>query len=312
MNVDTRTYLLSLPERLLRSALGLGAGTTREVADVVLPRAVRNSQLYRNLVDASLRFLIERVGGAEGVYATDEELPPDFLARRTAGNAMDVLGLIAFRASPVWILAALSDLSGLGRQLIPEITSALKQHGLLDEETEFTSVDQMLDGLERTSARLAATFSTPPLDVAGLRDEWQALRQEARRIQPAMLPSRESVTAAWTDLKASAEQQQRSVFETSSVMAMSAVRAFPGRIRWLALTTGVGARRAGQVLVGTWLEHYRETLAELAKVGYANYASRQFAPYVRAAAAQFSPQKKTVTAGVVEKLRRVARKRSTR
>ena len=32
-----KTYLLSLPERLLRSGLGLGAGVAREVGEVALP-----------------------------------------------------------------------------------------------------------------------------------------------------------------------------------------------------------------------------------------------------------------------------------
>ena len=53
------SYLLSLPERLIRSALGLGAGVTRELGQIVLPEGIRRSQLYQNLVEATLRFLIE-------------------------------------------------------------------------------------------------------------------------------------------------------------------------------------------------------------------------------------------------------------
>src|SRR4030095_432097 len=92
--------------------------------------------------------LIEQVGGVEGVYRVDDKLPDNFLVRRTAGNAIEALGIVAFRASPVWVLAALADLSGMGRQLIPEIADALKAQGLLDKDSQFTSVDQMLDGLE--------------------------------------------------------------------------------------------------------------------------------------------------------------------
>ena len=84
------------------------------------------------------------------------------------GNAVEALGIVAFRASPVWVLAALADVCGLGRHLIPEIAASLKEQGLLDADTDFTSVDQLLDGLERTSARLAQTINTPPLDVAAL------------------------------------------------------------------------------------------------------------------------------------------------
>ena len=86
---------------------------------------VRHSQLYRNLVDATLQYLIEQVGGVEGVYRSDAALPDNFLARRTAGNAVEILGIVAFRASPVWILAALADVCGMGRHLIPEVTEAL-------------------------------------------------------------------------------------------------------------------------------------------------------------------------------------------
>ena len=63
-----RSYL-TLPERLVRSTLGLSAGVAREVGEVALPAALRRSQLYQNLVDTTLRFFIEQVGQVEGVYA---------------------------------------------------------------------------------------------------------------------------------------------------------------------------------------------------------------------------------------------------
>jgi hypothetical protein len=290
-----KTYLLSLPERLLRSALGLGAGVAREVSDVVLPDRVKQTQLYQNLVDTTLRFLIEQVGQVEGTYAADESLPEDFLKRRTAGNAIEALGVVAFRASPVWVLAALADVCGMGRQLIPEIADALKAQGLLEQDTTFTSVDQVLDGLERTSSRLAGTINTPPLDVASLRQEWQALRDEARSLQPHSLPSREMVTDVWKELRDEAARQERSVFETSSMMAVSAVKALPDQARWLTASARVGATRTGQIVAAALLDHYRTTLDEIRHVGYATYAARQLGPYVRAAVSQFSPGHRTLT-----------------
>ena len=300
-----KTYLLSLPERLVRSTLGLGAGAAREVGEVVLPDAVRGSQLYKNLVDATLRFVIERVGGVEGVYGKGDALPDNFLARRTTGNAVEVLGIVAFHASPVWVLAALADVCGAGRQLIPEMAGALREQGLLDEEAEFTSVDQILDGLERTSSRLAATINTPPLDVAGLRSEWEAIRNEARGIQPASLPSRETIGAMWTQLKTESARQNRSVFETSSMVALSAIRAFPANARWFYTSARVGAARTGEIVAAALLDHYSETLAEIRETGYASFATRQFRPYVRAAVDQFSPKRSTLTERLLAKLRHV-------
>jgi len=300
--VTVKRYLLSFPERLVRSTLGLGAGVAREVGEVALPAGVRRSQSYQNLVDTTLRFLIEDVGGAEGVYRADEELPGNFLARRTAGNAIEALGIVAFRASPVWVLAALADLSGMGRQLIPEIADALKAKGLLEPDTQVTSIDQMLDGLERTSSRLASTINTPPLDVAGLRAEWNALREEARHLQPSSLPTWESISAMWTQLKTESVRQDRSIFETSSMMAVSAAQALPDGVRWLSASARAGAARTGHIVAAALLDHYRQTLSDVRDVGYLTYASRQLRPYLRAAIDQFSPQRRTVTERVVEKL----------
>jgi len=300
--MTVKSYLLSFPERVVRSALGLSAGVAREVGEVALPAGIRHSQLYQNLVDATLRFVIEQVGGVEGVYPNEGTLPDDFLARRTAGNAVEVLGIVAFRASPVWVLAALADLCGVGRHMIPEMADALREQGLLDKDAEFTNVDQLLDGLERTSSRLAATINAPPLDVAGLRKEWEALREDARSLNPAGLPSPDTVRSLWAELKTESARQERSVFETSSVMAVSAVRALPEGVRWLSASTRVGAMRTGQVLAAVLIDHYRQTLTELQQVGYLTYAGRQLRPYVRAAVRQFSPARPTLTQRLVEKL----------
>ena len=300
--MTTRSYLLSVPERIIRSVLGLGAGVARETAAVALPESVRRSQLYQNLVDATLRFVIERVGGVERVGGDEPTLPDDFLVRRTAGNAIELLGIVAFRASPVWILAALADICGLGRHLIPEIAEALKAQGLLDGDTQFDNVDQLLDGLEGTSARLAATVNTPPLDVAGLRKEWAEIRQHARGLQAADLPSGETVRNLWTELKTESARQNSSIFETSSLMAVSAARAVPDGLRWLSASARVGAARTGRVLAAALLDHYRETLSAIGEVGYLSYARRQLGPYVRASLDQFSPKRRTVTQRLIEKL----------
>ncbi|HZM92317.1 MAG TPA: hypothetical protein VFB92_02815 [Vicinamibacterales bacterium] len=296
-----KRYLFTLPERLVRSIVGLGAGVAREVGDLALPQSVRQSRLYQNLVDTTLRFLIEQVGEVEGVYQSDEKLADDFLARRTVGNAVEALGIVAFRASPVWVLAALADVCGLGRHLIPEIATALKEQKLLDADTDFSSVDQLLDGLERTSGRVAETINTPPLDVPALREEWRAIREEARSLAPERLPTGESLVALWTELKSESARQDKSIFETSSMLALSAVRALPQGARWLGASAVAGAAKTGQVLAASLLEQYRATLREVQEIGYTEYATRQLRPYVRAAASQFAPGKSTLTGRLLDR-----------
>jgi len=300
-DVSLKRYLLSLPERLVRSTVGVGAGAVREVGELAIPRSVRRSQLYQNLVDGTLRFLIEQVGGVEGVYSSEEKLAEDFLARRTAGNAVEALGIIAFRASPVWVLAALADVCGVGRLLIPEIADALKAEGLLEKDVQFTDVEQILDGLERTSSRLAATVNAPPLDVAALRKEWQTIRAEMVSIPPANLPSREAIHDVWVQLRSESARQEKSVFQMASMLALSAVGRLPENIRWLSASARRAATRTGQVFAAALLDDYKQTLTEIGQVGYLRYAVRQFRPYVRAAVGQFSPKRRTLTDRLFDK-----------
>jgi hypothetical protein len=301
VDLGVKEYLASFPERLIRSTVGLGAGVAREVSDVVVPEGIRQGQLYQNLVATTLRFLIEQVGGAEGVYKTDEKLGEDFLARRTAGNVLELAGIVAFRASPVWVLAALADLCGMGRHLIPEISDALKAEELLDKDAEFSSVDQILDGLEKTSSRLASTVNTPPLDVASLRKEWNALREDARSLAPANLPSRESIEQLWTQLKNESATQDRSVFEMSSMLAVSAAGRIPDGVRWLSASAKSAASRTGHVVGTNLLESYAKTLADVREIGFITFTGRQLRPYVQAAVVQFSPKRPTLTERWIER-----------
>jgi hypothetical protein len=288
-------FLLSLPERVLRSTTALAAGLLREIGEVTIPATIRRGQLYENLVNVTLRFLIERVGGVEGVYPGEEQLAEDFLVRRTAGNGIELIGILAFRASPVWVLAALADASGGGRHLIREISGALKEANLLESETEFTTVDQMLDGLEASAGRLASTINTPPLDVKTLRQEWNDLKRDLGKIPPKELPSLEAIRDVWAGMKNEAKRQNRTIYEISAVMALSAVAAIPQKTRWLSASARLAVGKTGSILAGVLLDHYRTTLNDIRKTGYLHYAVRQFRPYLYGAASQFSPNRPTLT-----------------
>jgi hypothetical protein len=288
-------YLLSLPERAVRSLAAVSAGLLRELGEVALPAAARQSKLYEQLVEVTLRFLIEQIGQVEGAYPPGGRLSENFITRRSVGNGIELLGIVAFRASPVWVMAAVADLSGGGRKLIREIADSLKQEGLLEPDREFSTVDQILDGLERTSGRLAETINTPPLDVASLRKEWADIRQEARRIPPSKLPSMERLWSSWRELRSEAVAQERTVFEMSSLLAVSAVGRVPENLRWLSRSARVAARRTGEVMAGAMLDHYSLTLSEIRKAGFLVYWLGQFRPYLKAAAAQFARERPTLT-----------------
>ena len=80
-------YGVSLPERLVRSAVGVTAGTAKEIAQFVVPQAFQDSKSYEVAVRNSLNFLLANVGTVSA--PTSETPPTPANAARAADAAND-------------------------------------------------------------------------------------------------------------------------------------------------------------------------------------------------------------------------------
>ncbi len=294
-------FVLSLPERVIRSLAALSGGLLREIGIVALPARIRRTALYRTMVEVTLRFLIEQVGKVPDIYPSEDQLTQNFLLKRGASHGIELLGILTLHVSPIWVLAALADATGAGHSLIRQIAQALKDEGLLDPGSHFESVDQLLDGLEKTSSHLAESLNLPPLDIAGLRTEWGRLRAELPHIPRQNLPSPGTLERMWTRLVESAAAQNRSVFTVCSMLAVSTVAATPANLRWLSRASRIAAKRTSEVLGQTLLSHYSEALEEISRLGFVEYWRREFRPYLRAAAQQFTPGNESSTERLLRK-----------
>ncbi|MBV9405069.1 MAG: hypothetical protein JO211_06975, partial [Acidobacteriaceae bacterium] len=239
--------------------------------------------------------LIQEVGQVPGIYPSEGRLSEDFLLKRGASHGIELLGLLTMHVSPIWILAALADASGAGYALIQQIVTSLKAEGLLDPNAQFATIDQLLDGLEKTSAHLADTLNLPPLDMASLRREWTQLKNELPKLPPASLPSIGTLERIWAELAESAAQQKRSVVAICSMIAVSTLREIPANLLWLSRVARTAAWRTGEVVGAAFFDHYHRALEEIAQVGFFAFWRRQFRPYLRAAAEQFTLAKESST-----------------
>jgi hypothetical protein len=289
-------YILSLPERVIRSLGALSGGLLREIGEVALPAAVRRTTLYRTMVGVTLRFLIEQLGEVEGVYTSEEgDSTENFVLQRTASHGIELLGILAFHASPVWVLAALADVTNGGQHLMQGIVDSLKKDGLLEPDARFETMEQILGGLEKTSSHLAVTLNLPPMNVPALRREWETLKTELKSIPPSRIPALSRLEETWEELQASARQQNRTVFAISSLMAVSTLAHVPANLLWLSKAAHSAAKRTTAMVGGPILDHYSAALDEIGRAGFLSYWKREFRPYLRAAAEQFAPTHKSLT-----------------
>jgi hypothetical protein len=181
----------SLPERTVRGgAAGLG-GALHETFALTLPRFVRRSRLYEATAKNLLRVTIELVGGVEG-SPTKEPGPGalELAKRKGAGNVVELGSIAAFGFSPLWLLAAASDLTRGSRVYLKALTQELKAAGVIGEDVDAGSVDELLGVLERTSGGTARLIDIPPLELKGLRASLVELRSHTDS-----LPSAEELAA---------------------------------------------------------------------------------------------------------------------
>src|SRR4051794_25829068 len=276
-------FLVSLPERLVRSLVALVGGTLHETAQLVLPRLVRRSRLYEATAKNALRIAIELVGGVEGSPTVEPgALGPRRLAiRKGAGNAVELGSIVAFGFSPLWLLAGASDVLHGTRVYLDELVAELKRAGVLAEEAAFDTVDDVLGALEGTSGGAARLIDIPPLAVSELRETLTELRDGA-----GSLPSGDELQRLFRGLRAEAARERRSLLEVSTGVGLAFL---------------ISARSVGTEHVAV---PYREDWQPLRDEGFAGYLRRVSGPYSRAIADRFDPAQPTLTERGITRFRR--------
>jgi hypothetical protein len=267
-------FAASLPERAVRSAAALLGGTVREGAQLLLPRLVRRSRFYEVTAKNLLRILVEGVGAVEGSSTADVEAPPagEVAVRKGAGNVVELGSILAFGFSPLWLLAATSDVTRGSRVYLRELVAELKAAGVVAEEADVGSVDELLAVLEGTSGRTARLIDLPPLELEELRTSLQELRSGASE-----LPSQEELARVYEGLRLEAAREQRSLLEVSSGIGLAFL---------------LSARNVSRTHL---VAPYREDWQPLRAEGFASYARRVGRPYARAVTGHFHPERQTYT-----------------
>lgn len=264
-------YVLSLPERLVRAVAALLGGAVHETAQLLLPRLVRQSRLYEATAKNLLRITVELVGGV--APAEKAEVPAGKIAvRKGAGNLVEYGSIAAFGFSPLWLLAGASDVLRGSRVYLGALVEELKRAGVIAEDVEVASVDELLGVLERGTGRTAALIDVPPVEIAELRRSLAELAAEREE-----LPTAEELAAAYEGLRGTAQREGRPLLEVSAGVGLA----------FLLCTR----RLSREHLVVPYREDWRPVRRE----GFAAYARRVAAPYRRAVEEHLDRDRPTFT-----------------
>jgi hypothetical protein len=275
------TLLASLPERLVRIAAVLAGGLVYEAGRLALPRFVRASRLYEASAKNLLRVLVETVGGVEGAPGAEDVPAREIAVRKGAGNLVELGSIAGFGFSPLWVLAAASDVAHGSRVYLETLVVELKAAGVLADEARPATVDELLDVLERSTGHAAALIDIPPLELAELRRSLAELREDA-----ASLPGRQELARAFAGLRAIAHAEGRPLLEVSEGIGLAFL---------------LSARRITREHLAV---SYRDDWAPVRDEGFALYARRVAGPYREAVMGHLDVERPTWTERVLGRLSR--------
>jgi hypothetical protein len=288
------SFLLSLPERLVRSVAAVFGGTVHETFALALPRVVRTSRLYEATARNLLRVTTELVGGVAPQAPPElehEPSPAKLAVRKGAGNAMELGSIAAFGFSPLWVLAAAADVTGGSRAYLDALVTELVREGVLPVDADVRSVDQLLAALQGVSGTSARLIDVPPLEVEALRRSLDDMRRDA-----SALPSQEELARVYQAVRLAAAREGMSMLDVSVGIGFAFFNS---------------ARKVGRQHL---LDPYGEDLRPLREEGFGAYAQRVSRPYADAVARHFDADAPTLTEQGLARIRQAmdAQRRSRR
>jgi hypothetical protein len=281
--VGRASFLVSLPERAVRSVAAVLGGLLHETFQLALPRMVRRSRLYEATAKNLLRVTIELVGGVAPPDRRTEEFEPSagrLAVRKGAGNVVELGSIAAFGFSPLWVLAAAADVSRGSRTYLDAFVGELVREGVLPEGSRPGSVDELLGALEGVSGTSARLVDMPPLELAALRRSLEEIRRDA-----GTLPPPEELAKVFDGLREAARRERTSLLEVSVGVGLAFFNS---------------ARKVGRQHV---LDPYAEDLKPLRSEGFGAYARRVSRPYADAITRHFDADRPTLTERGLDRLR---------
>lgn len=289
-------YSFTLPERLVRSSVGLAAGAAKETAAFLVPQAFKNAKTYELVVENSLGFLTRDIAGVkDGSEEPVNDSAEDFMARKAVGNFVDLAGMATLHVSPVWMLAIVSDVAYGTKSYVAELATELQKQGLIDDSSTVHHVDDVLDAIQNATGEAASLFDTPPLSVEDLRETLNKTRAAITSADyTSVLPEAE-LKSMWAEMQSVAAQEDVSLLGVSGAVTMSTLN----KVSTASKGAITGVQVVGDLFSRHVIGHYADSLNTVRERGFYHSLKESSEPYVESIWTNLAAERSTWTEEVL-------------
>ena len=313
-------YMVSLPERTIRSLAAAAGGTMSLLTETLFPESLRGTTLYRTFLGDTQRFILEKIAQVQPVTGeskpagdADQQLQsepasvrpvessptgagdPQYVPKKMVGTALETAGLFAMHFSPLWVFAIAGDAAAGSSVFLDRLVEQLKRNGVLPPEADIGRLDDLLAAIQDTARQSATAIDTPPLS----REELGKLASDMTSAYGRMfgratnlLPRLETL---WTQMEQITSRDNISMEKLGGILSIDVAQWGRKGIGAVLAVGQTGADLFGEKI----LDSYARTLETIGKEGVTEYLNRRMAPFLQAAADHFDPERRTWTESLV-------------
>lgn len=316
--LGTLLYGLSVPERATRSLTALVGGLVGETAARIIPLSFRSSRSYQTFIGQSLDMLIHDVGGVakkttptesaesspvSGDQPSGDQVDGDqpsqemqvSLARKAVGGMLDIAGTATMHLSPLTVLAIFNDVAYGSNTYLKTLAEELRQEGIIDEQSTINHASDFLEALSKTSTAAGSAVEAPPLDIAGLKQTIDEIREGVASADPTTLIPQSEIKQIWGDIEKIASASEMGMFQVGTTMTMHAMN----RVNLATRGTLTSIRVAGNLFDAHIIDHYEQAISDIYQDGLYETVAVSSRPYVTAVWDNFDEERSTWTEDIL-------------
>lgn len=300
MPVDKKTkYILSLPERLVRSLASILTGFTSMGSQLLLPKGFRKSATYRVTFGMLQQFMMETIAEVELDENNKEiEVKESYAKRKAVGSMVEGVSLLSFHFSPVWLLAIASDLSGGSKVYLNQLVDNFKEHKIIDQDRSIDNVSQLLDGVSKSTKLGMDNIDTPPITA----ESYEAFKASSKL---SLQENQQQLKAVFGDLEdiyrqmlAASKDRNVDLNRLSGSLAMNLMLSTAQKgidISKISTLTSVDFIKAHVI------RSYQESIDQLNEQGKLAYIKNHMTPFLETIPKHFDFDKDTTTSWLLDK-----------
>ncbi|MDA3845918.1 MAG: hypothetical protein PF505_05125 [Vallitaleaceae bacterium] len=289
-------YIATLPERTIRSAVSATMGVSSLATTLLLPKFIKESTTYRVSFGMLQQFLIQKIAEVEQEEKA-YEVKDKYVIRKTAGSFIEGIGLVSIRFSPVWMLAIISDVSGGSKAYLNRLVNDMKKQKLIDDNYEYTTLSDLLDGISGLSKLGVDSIDMPPIT----KDEFAEFKRNLSvslngNMNQTKLMMKDLETV-WNKMHQVGKKENLSISKMNGAMTLDLMK--QATIRGMDMTKST-VMTTYDLFNELIIKSYMDSIDDVVKNGRKKYLMDHMAPVIKQFSKLYKKEHVTVTEKVIK------------